>query len=125
MLDGVLDDGLQREGRDAEERDRRVELDEQLALVACLFHREIRFGVLEFFREGNSAFLHDGAEVVLQVAGEVQDRLLGLPGILGAQVVDARQRVVDEMGSHLQDGDARLLLGRLLLLREVVAHEVA
>ena len=123
MLDGVFHNGLDRECRDAEKGIRRVKLHEELPLVPCLFYREISPRVLQLLREGDRPLLGDGCEVALQIAGKIFDHALRLLGVLGAEIIDAHQCVVDEMRPHLQNGNARPLPRGLILLLRIAANQ--
>ena len=124
MLDGVFHDRLERQGRDAEKRVRRVKLHEQPSLKTRLFHREIRPRVLQLLREGDRALLRNGGEVALQIPGKIQNDLLRFLGILGAEEIDAHERIVDEMGTHLQNGNLSPLPHGLVLLFQITPNNI-
>lgn len=58
----------------------------------------------------------NGREAALQIAGKVQNDLLRPLGVLSAEIIDAHQRIIDEVGPHLQNGHLGPLPYRLLLL---------
>ena len=122
--DGILHDGLQSQGRNAEMGDGRVERDEEAVLKLRLFHGEIGAGVFQFLRERNALLARDGGEVFPKVGREVQCDLFRLFRVLIAKVIDAHHRVVDEMRAHLQHHNARFLVGDLLLSTHIFLHVV-
>ena len=103
---------------------RGVEFDQEIILELSLNHGEVGAGMLELLREGDGVLARDRVEVLAQVGGEVQGDLLRFFRVLLAEVIDARHRVVDEVGPHLQHRDARALIGDLLLLTDVLLNLV-
>ena len=116
MLNGVLDNRLQRQGRQAEEGMRRVVFYEEAFGILGLLHSQIGARVLQFRRKRDERIAGHGREVLAQVGGEIHDDLLGLPGILTAEAINARQGVVNEVRPHLQHHNADTLLRQGLLL---------
>ena len=85
VLDGVFHKGLQRQGRHAEIDMRRIVFDKEHILMLCLFHGEIRAGMLELIFKGYKLLVRERGEVLVQIGGEVQRDLLRLIRVLLAR----------------------------------------
>ena len=116
MLYGVLHDGLQCQGRQAELGIRDIVFDSEHIVVLRLFHAQVGPGVLQFRRKGNGAVACDGVKIPAQIVGKIHRDLPGLCGICPAKAVNAHQGIVDEMRPHPQYHDFGALVGYLPLL---------
>ena len=125
VYDGVFDDGLQSQWRQAEQGVLRVEIDEEGVFKLRHFHGEVSAGVLQLFGEGYGSFLGDGGEIFPQITVEVQNDLLCFLWILTAETVNASQGVMYEMRSHLQYGNFSPMQGKLLAGSYVMIRLVA
>ena len=76
VLDGIFDDGLQRQRRHAEVDMRRVVVDEQEVLELRLFYGKICARVRQLFGKGDGLLTRDRGEVLPQIGGEIKRDLL-------------------------------------------------
>ena len=76
--------------------------------------------MLQFFSKANRNCIIKLAEITPQIHTEVMDQLFRLLRVLFAKLLDRTQGVVDEVGPHLQQHDAGVLVGDFPLLAHIL-----
>ena len=116
VFDGVFNQRLQRERRQAERGMPNVVIHGQLFTVTVGLHGYIGFGVPELIREGDQFRCRQGGKVGLQVFGEILHNQGGSLRIIPAEDIYGGQRVVDEMRPDLVHHGPDLCIPKLFLL---------
>ena len=118
VLHRVFNQWLDCQSRNGKIRGYHIVDDLQFIPIAELLQIQIRLHMAQLFFEGNGLALTKGRHIPSQIFGKVADSLLRRGWVHLTELIDGRQRIIQEMGLNLAEhhSDAAVLQLRLQLL---------